>query len=181
VSIFPVNHPFVIGISKPDGWFDYVHQRLLTGAIPTAKWKEHIQECARICASGGWVEIIESTGQIIGGGPACQQFTTWMTEGLKMRSIDLNAVQNLDELMHEVGLINVKKHVFTMPFGSWGGKAGELFAESGRLGPSSIQPFVTSVFNVPKEEVERIGALMVEEFKSYQAYVNIYIYFGQKK
>jgi hypothetical protein len=176
-----VNCSLVIGIPRPDNWFDYVRQRFLTGAIPTDKWKQHIQECARVCSSGGWIEIIESDGQITDGGPACQQFTTWMTEGLKMRGIDLNSVQNLDEIMHELGLINITKQVFAMPFGSWGGKAGELFAESSRLGPSSIQPFVTSVFNVPKEEVERIGALMLEEFKSYRAYVNIHIYLCQKQ
>jgi hypothetical protein len=171
----------MIGIPKPDGWFDYVHQRLLTGAIPAAKWKQHIQECARICSSDGWVEIVEITGQIVGGGPACQQLNTWTAEGLKTRGIDANMMQNLDELMREVGLINVTKQTFVAPIGPWGGKAGELFAENTKLTSSSIQPLVTSVFNVPKEEVERNGDLMLEEFKTYQAYFDIYVYLGQKK
>jgi hypothetical protein len=76
-------------------------------------------------------------------------------------------MQNLDELMREIGLANVTKQVFTAPIGSWGGKTGELFAEDYRLGSSSLQPLFTSVFNVPKEEVERKSALMVKGFKSY--------------
>jgi ubiquinone/menaquinone biosynthesis C-methylase UbiE len=181
MPIPPVNHLLVTGIPKPDNWFDYVRQRFLSGAIRTDKWKQHIQECARICASDGWVEIIEMGPKLFNGGPTCQQLSTWTVEGLKTRGIDLSMVQNLDELMREVGLINVTKKTFTAPIGPWGGKVGELFAEDFRLGSSSIQPFITSVFNVPKEEIERMAALMVEEFKSHQAYVEIYVYLGQKR
>jgi hypothetical protein len=176
-----INHLFVIGIPKPDNYFDYVHQRLLIGGIFADKWKQHIQECARVCASDGWVEIIESDGHIINGGPACQKFNNWLVEGVKTRGIDVNMVKNLDELMREAGLINVTKQIFTAPFGSWGGRAGELFAENFRLVNSSFQPLFTSVFGVSKEEVERNTALMTEEFKSHQAYIEIYVYLGQKK
>jgi ubiquinone/menaquinone biosynthesis C-methylase UbiE len=185
-TVLPKNCSFELanvleGIQKPDNWFDYVHQRLLISAIPADKWKHHIQECARVCASGGWVEIIETDGQVIGGGPACQQFSVWTTQALKMRGVDLDMGQNLDELMREAGLINVTKQTFTAPIGPWGGRVGELFAEDLRLGHSSIQPFITGVLNVPKEEVERNTALILEEFKSYQPYSNIYVYLGQKQ
>jgi hypothetical protein len=43
-----VNYPLVIDISRPDGWFDYAHQRLLVGGMPADKWKQHIQEYARV-------------------------------------------------------------------------------------------------------------------------------------
>jgi PAS domain-containing protein len=175
------DYPFAIGIPKPDGWFDYVRQRLLTGAIPANKWKGHIQECSRVCTSDGWIEIIEIDGRIVDGGPACEQFSAWTAEGLKACGIDVNMMQNLDELMHEAGLTNVSKQTFIAPLGSWGEKAGELFAKNAELGISSIQPLFTNALGVPKEEVERIGALMVEEFKSHRAYLNIYAYWGQKK
>jgi hypothetical protein len=152
----------------------------LVGAIPKDKWKQYIQECARVCTSGGWVEIVETTARIVDGGPACQQFNTWMTEGVKTCGVDVNMVQNLNELMREVGLINVTKQTFVGPFGSWGGRAGELFAEDFRLGRSGLQPLITNVFNVPKE-VERNVDLMVEEFRSHRAYLNVYVYLGQKQ
>jgi hypothetical protein len=181
VLIHLVNHPLTIGIPKPDNWFDYIRQRFLVTAIPSDKWKQHILECARVCASSGWVEIIETDCQLVGGGPACRQFSTWLIEGLKSRGIDLNMTQNLDELMCKAGLINVTKQTVVAPVGPWGGQTGELFAEDLRLGSISIQPLLTNTLHVPKEEAERNTALMVEEFKLYQAYLNIYVYFGQKQ
>jgi hypothetical protein len=89
--------------------------------------------------------------------------------------------QNLNELMREAGLTNVTKQTFTTPLGPWGGRAGELFAEDFRLGSSALQPLFTNALGVPKEEVERNCALMVEEFKSHQACLNIYVYLGQKQ
>jgi hypothetical protein len=180
MSISSINHLLVIGIPKPDGWFDYVRHRFLVAAIPAPKWKTYIQECVRICASGGWVEIVETNAQISDGGPACQQLSIWGTEASKARGVDVNMVQNLDELMREAGLINVTKQTFVGPFGSWGGKVGELFAEDYRLLNSSLQPLLTKVLGVPKEEIERHCALMLEEFKTHKAYMNIYVYVGQK-
>jgi hypothetical protein len=168
-TVLPQNCSFELtnvleGIPKPNNYFDYIHQRFLIAAIPAAKW----------------IEIIEPH-MIVGGGPACQQFNTWSNQGGKARGIDVDMAQNLDELMREVGLINVEKHVFAAPVGPWGGRVGELFAEDARLLNNAIQPFVTKMLNIPKEEVERNGNLMVEEFKSHEAYFNLYVYFGQKQ
>jgi ubiquinone/menaquinone biosynthesis C-methylase UbiE len=171
----------MIGIPKPDNYFDYIHHRFLVGAIPADKWKQYIQECARVCASGGWIEIVEMTGQIVDGGPACQQLNAWLAKGSEKRGVDVNMTQKLDELMHEVGFINVRKQSFIARTGPWGGRAGELFAENAKLLSNSIQPFITDVLNVPKEEVERNCALMMEEFKSHKAYLDIYVYLGQKQ
>jgi hypothetical protein len=171
----------MIGIPCPDCWFDYVRQRLLIAAVPEDKWKQHIQECVRICASGGWVEIIEMDGQIIDGGPACQQFNTWTTGMFESHGVDVNIALNLDELMHEAGLINITKQIFIAPFGFWGGRVGELFAEDYRLGSSSIQPVVAKVFDVSEEEIERNCTLMMEEFESHQAYMYVHVYLGQKQ
>jgi hypothetical protein len=181
MSRLPLSHPPLIGIPKPDNYFDYVHQRLLVTAIPVDKWKQHIQECVRVCASGGWIEIIEASGHIVNGGPACQRFVDWLVDAVKTRGADLNMAQNLEGLMREVGLINVTKQTFIAPFGPWGGRAGELFAENYRLGSIAFQPLLTNALGVPKEEIERNTDLMMEEFKSRQAYYNVHVYLGQKQ
>jgi ubiquinone/menaquinone biosynthesis C-methylase UbiE len=168
------------GIPRPDDWFDYVHQRFLVGAIPANQWKQHIQECTRICASDGWVEIIETSFQISDGGSACQQFNTWTTGGFRAYGIDLYRVQHLDELMHEAGLIHVTKQTVIAPIGPWRGETGELFAENYKLLSGSLQPYITNALGIPKEEIERNSALMMEEFKSHESYLEICIYFGQK-
>jgi hypothetical protein len=83
--------------------------------------------------------------------------------------------------MREADLVNVTKQTFVAPIGPWGGKAGGLFAENSRAVSSAIQPLVTSVFNVSKEEVERNCTLALEEFKTHHAYIDIYVYLGQKQ
>jgi hypothetical protein len=90
-------------------------------------------------------------------------------------------VNRLDELMHEVGLINITKETFKVPIGSWGEKAGELFAKDYRLGSIALQALFTNTLGVPKEEADKNCILMVEEFESYQAYTTIHVYFGQKQ
>jgi hypothetical protein len=185
-TILPQNCSFELvnvleGIPKPDNWFDYVRQRLLVGAIPADKWKQHIQECMRVCASGGWIEIVETDAQILNGGPACQQASIWTAQGLKTRGIDVHLMQQLDELMREAGLINVTKQTFAAPFGPWGGQAGRLFAEDFKLGTSSMQPLFTHALGVPKEQVENNCDLAMKELESYQPYLTIYVYLGQKQ
>jgi hypothetical protein len=149
--------------------------------MPADKWKQHIQECARVCASGGWVEIVEMTGEIFEGGPVCQELSKYLVEGLKTRGVDVHKIEELDGLMREAGLINVTKQTFIGPFGPWGGKAGELFAADYKLGSSTIQPLLTNALGVSKEELERKTALMLEEFKTYKPYVVIHVYLGQKQ
>jgi hypothetical protein len=149
--------------------------------MPADKWKQHIQECARVCASGGWVEIVEMTGEIFEGGPACQQLNAWLVEGLKTRGVDVHKIEELDGLMREAGLANVTKQTFIGPFGSWGGKAGELFAADYKLASSSARPLITSALGVSKEEHEKKCALMLEEFETYKPYVVIHVYLGQKQ
>jgi hypothetical protein len=185
-TVLPKNCSFELvnvleGISKPGNYFDYVRHRLLVAAMPADKWMPYIQECIRVCAPGGWIEIIETDAQIINGGPACQQLDAWAIEGFKTRGIDIMMVNHLDELMREAGLINVTKQTFVGPFDAWGGKAGALFAEDFRLLTSSVQPLITNALSVPKEEYERMAALMLEEFKSHQAHINIHVYLGQKQ
>jgi hypothetical protein len=86
-------------------------------------------------------------------------------------------VQKLNGLMRDADLINITKQTFTAPFGPLGG-AGELFAEDYKLLSSSTQLLITSVFNVPKVKVKKNCTLMVEEFKSHQAYMTIPVCLG---
>jgi hypothetical protein len=171
----------VIGIPRPDNYFDYVRQRFLTGAIPTDKWKDHSQECIHVCEPGGWVEIVETFGQFFEGGPAFQQFNTWIAEALKKRGIDVYLAHQLDEVMREAGLTNVAKEAFIAPVGAWGGKPGELFYEDLKLFRQAVQPLITGVHGVPKEEVEKVADALLEECNSHQVHLKIFAYLGQKQ
>jgi hypothetical protein len=170
-----------IGIRKPDNWFDLVHQRILISGIPLDAWQSHIDECTRICTPGGWVEIIELDGQLIGGGPACEQSNIWIREGLKARGIDVTVAERLDTLMHRSGLVNISKQTYVLPFGNWGGKAGELLAEDFRLACESLKVLFTNTLDVTLEEVNANTAKVLDELKASRAHVKLYVYLGQKR
>jgi hypothetical protein len=85
-----------------------------------------MNECVRICASGGWIELAELDCGFINGGPATQQFNTWLHNGFKIRDIDLSVVDRLDTFMREAGLINITKQTHITPLGKWGKMTGKL-------------------------------------------------------
>jgi hypothetical protein len=149
--------------------------------MPKDKWQSHIDECARICASGGWVEILETDLTFLGGGAGTHQFSEWMKEGLKARNVEATMVRDLDVLMSEAGLINVQKHIFILPFGNWGGRAGELFMQDFKQASISFQSLFTNVLGVSKEQVEANADLVMKEFESFKVGMRFYAYIGQKK
>jgi hypothetical protein len=77
-----------------------------------------------------------------------------MAEGVKTRGIDINLILNLDELMREIGLCNVIKQTFSVPFGPWGGKVGELFAEDYRLANNSFNHYLRVCLMCPKKRLK---------------------------
>jgi hypothetical protein len=169
-----------IGIPKPDNWFDYVHQRFLVAAIPKDGWQKHINESVRICAPGGWIEFIESDGIVIDGGPGTQQFNTWLIQGLAARGVDITVVDRLDVPMRKAGLVNVTTQSYIMPVGDWGNQAGLLFAEVFRMFVESIEPLFIDVLRIPREQVETVVALALEEFKYTRSHTKFYVHLGQK-
>jgi SAM-dependent methyltransferase len=176
----PFNTVFVTGIPKPDGWFDYVHQRLLIAAIPKDAWQDHLRECARVCASGGWIELIETNAILVGSGPAGEQYNHWVRNSFLARDIDLLQADKLDVLLEEAGFINIEKIVYKFPLGRWGGRAGALFAEDFKLLNYSLKPLFTKVFNISDEVVEANVEQAMKELEEHQAYAEFYVYVAQK-
>jgi hypothetical protein len=175
-----LNIVFTIGISKPDSWFDYVHQRLLIAVIPKDAWQDHLKECARICASGDWIELAECNIQLRGYGPAAEQFNYWARGGFAARNIDLLLAEKLDIFMEEDGLVNIEKHVYQFPFGRWGDRIGELLAEDLKLLNTSLKPLFTKVFNISNEMADANTEKLMKELEEYQAYAELCVYVGQK-
>ncbi|KAI9593988.1 S-adenosyl-L-methionine-dependent methyltransferase [Syncephalis fuscata] len=49
-----------------DACFDYVHQRMLVGSVPTDKWGTVCDDIYRVTRPGGWFEILDTDGLIHG-------------------------------------------------------------------------------------------------------------------
>jgi hypothetical protein len=115
---------YIIGLRFPDDRFDLVFQRNVANSIPVAQWPSHISECARVCQPGGWVEMIDTSGMLMGrdGAEATTPYASLYNHavrGLLHRSdIDPTICNRLSEMFRMAGnLSDVHQRVYRIPVG----------------------------------------------------------------
>lgn len=141
-DIRPSNYVFVAanaleGLPFPDESFDFVHQRLLVGALPAAGWPRDVQELARLTRPGGWVELVEAA-PVPSGGPALAQLMEWLVVACDRRGLDALVGPKIGGLLTNVGLVAVRYHEVPLPVGSYGGHLG-------RMTETNLISFLTSI------------------------------------
>ncbi|RKP07589.1 S-adenosyl-L-methionine-dependent methyltransferase [Thamnocephalis sphaerospora] len=184
-TTLPANCKFEVGnvlegLPHADGTFDYVRQCLLVTALANEKWQPHVVECARICASGGWVEMSETNCALYGGGSAWQRLNGMISKAFLSRGLNPEKTETLEELMREAGLVDITAKKYEIPVGSRGGKAGELFLTNIRMGTLALVPLYKSVFGMSQEDVEQLLAQMDEEIEQHEVHVVLRIFAGRK-
>jgi ubiquinone/menaquinone biosynthesis C-methylase UbiE len=168
------------GLPQEDGYFDFVRQRLLTLGMPKASWQSHIVECARVCASNGWVEYIESDIQLYNGGDASERFNTFMLETVAARGVDLNMAKEIGDLMKEAGLQDVQSEEYMIPTGTWAGEIGKIFWENYAAGVRGVKPFIIAKFGISEEEFDETLKVAEEEMNTKQGYMRVFVHYGRK-
>lgn len=130
VDTRPENYVFVRGsvldgLPFADASFDYVHQRLLLGAIPAQRWPDVLRELVRVVRPGGWVELIEPA-PVPGGGPGLTTLGRWMGELTQRRGIDMRISPQVGAALQAAGLRGVAQHNCDLPIGRYGGRIGQM-------------------------------------------------------
>jgi ubiquinone/menaquinone biosynthesis C-methylase UbiE len=166
------------GIPYPDGSFDYI--RLLMAAIPKDAWPKYIHECIRLCAPGGWIEFWDIDIQLVNGGPACEKFNEWTAKGMLSRGVDLRIIARLGDLFKDAGMDNVIERKLHMPYGSWGGDVGEIFAKTYEMVYTASKPVFIQACNLTEEEYDTTLQAVLEELKTHNAYIPFHAYIVQK-
>ena len=115
------------GLSFPDASFDFVHQRLLLGALPAAQWPNDIRELLRVTRPGGWIELVEC-GVLEGSGPGGQAIVQWNIEMCERRGIDNLIAPKLADIARNVGMRQVQVRKIALPVGPYGGRIGQMAA-----------------------------------------------------
>ncbi|MBX5459329.1 MAG: methyltransferase domain-containing protein, partial [Thermogemmatispora sp.] len=158
----PPNYRFVQGdltqgLPFANDSFDFVHQRLLVGAIPLAAWPGVVQELARVTSPGGWIELVELSTHIsnlIPAGPANQQLASLTGQLAALRGLDSEGVvmRSLDHYLAQAGLVNIQRHPIQVPLGDWGGRIGSLLALDFREVWKAISAPLAARFHMPEQE-----------------------------
>lgn len=168
------------GLPFPNASFDFVHQRLLVGAIPALKWPAVLQELCRVTRSHGWVEVLESGVVYVHAGPATRQFQAWWGAGEKMLGFNLALLPHLDQMLKNAGLRTIQMETLQLPLGKWGGRAGEMLAKDMHAVFTSFRAVYVSRLGIPAALFEKTLAALPGEWEQYQTSYEFYVVYGQK-
>jgi ubiquinone/menaquinone biosynthesis C-methylase UbiE len=129
-DVRPENYAFVTAnilerLPFPGMSFDFVHQRLLVGAIPAVRWPEVIAELARVTRPGGWVELVEAAPPP-DGGPALRALCEWLVAACDRRGLDAVVGPKIGGMLQVAGLQVVQYREVDLPIGHYGGRLGAL-------------------------------------------------------
>ena len=183
----PGRYTFVQGnilqcLPFPDNSFDFVHQRLLIGAIPAADWPRVVQELRRVTMPGGGIELVESSGTGISpAGPNTHEMTEGVIKIAARRGINTRITEMLDQLLQEAGLANVCKYEFPVPVGNWGGRLGSLMLADMSAIIHSFKDAFIAVLGYTPEQFDHFADNVVQEWERYHSQYAFYCAIGQKK
>lgn len=169
------------GLPFPEETFDFVHQRLLIGAIPAAAWPEVIRELMRVTRRAGWIELIESDGTgFHPAGPRTREMMQGVIRLAARRGIDTTMTATLDQLLLQAGLRQVSKREFPLPVGQWGGRIGSLMLSDMRAIEQSFKDGFVALFHYTPEQFDALLADVVREWEAYRSLYIFYGFVGQK-
>jgi SAM-dependent methyltransferase len=180
----PHNYRFALGnvlegLNFPSESFDFVHQRLLFFAIPSARWPLVLQDLCRVTAPGGWVEVAEGHFGYTPEGPATQRLVEVSLDALLKRGIDPRVGPMLGEQLIQAGLVNVQTRVVDLPVGAWGGRVGSLLATDLAAAHTSAKPLALSM-GMSDETWTSLFNGMRQEWEQQQSSWPFYIAYGQR-
>ncbi len=182
----PPNYSFVAGnilegLPFPDASFDFVHMRLLYGAIPADRWPFVIGELVRITRPGGWVESVESSVPR-GGGPAMDLLASWVVALVARRGIDAGFAPNIGDLLRGADLIHVSAREIPLPVGAYGGRIASMLARDYFALFQSVRGLLVAQSITTEEEFAQTLATAQADLDSpqYRCVSPWYISFGQR-
>jgi ubiquinone/menaquinone biosynthesis C-methylase UbiE len=171
----------VLGILPfTDGTFDYVHMRLLSAAIPLARWRQVMHELTRVTRRGGWIEVVDTSWTPLYGGPATEQLFYWARIAGMVHEINLQLAAWIGSLFLDSGLGNVTAPKLQLPMGRGGGRIGSMVAANAVAIAEAIQPWVVG-YNIatPDAFVSALEGVRSEAMEGTCAYP-IFVGYGQR-
>lgn len=168
------------GIPYPDHVFDYTHQRLLVGGIPTYQWPFVVQELLRVTRPEGYIELLETGNVFHHMGPATQQLKGWWDAGMGRAGFDLAMMPTIDALLARLGLQNIHMETIQVPLGKWAGRAGDLLGRDIFEVFKSFKAVYVNRLGVQPALFDQLVALLPEEWEVHHTTYEFYAVFGQK-
>jgi SAM-dependent methyltransferase len=180
----PPNYHFVQGnvlqrFPFPDNTFDFTHQRLLTGGIPTQDWPHVLQELVRVTRPGGWVEIIEYS-TLSNAGPATELFYKWMIHLCRSRGIDPSKTEEIGTMLTQAGLKQITQRFLDIPLGASDTQIVNLVQKrNSMLGFVALKPAICTILQLDPIVVDQQLVMAEQEWEEQHSFHRFYLAYGQ--
>lgn len=168
------------GLPFADASFDFVHQRLLFLAVPTARWPGVVSDLVRVTRPDGWVELVEGSAVPPGSGPAIAEWGRWMAAASAGRGIDFAQGSQVGTALRDAGLVDVQTRQVRMQAGRQGGRLGTLLEANlmGLLG--AVKPQLVGVGVATPEGYDAVVAGIRTDIANGQCFWDAFIAYGQR-
>lgn len=168
------------GLPFPEKQFEYVHQRLLVAAIPTANWPTVINELIRVTRPGGWIEVLEIGVTIKNAGSETARLLAWMGGLSKERGFDMGIVSQLGQLLIEAGVQDVEIHHIPAPLGDWGGYVGSMLKANVLSAFNALKGAYCTQANMSPEQFDAWVQDVAEEWETLHASYVFHAAYGRR-
>ena len=180
----PANLVFVAadvrdGLPFADATFDFVHMRLLLGAVPAVRWPGIVRELVRVTRLGGWVELVE--GDLArGGGPAQDALNDWSIRASLSYGVDPRLGARIGDLLRDAGLSGVETRELILPIGDASGRLGAMMAVEFLAGVEALRAEIVTRQIATPREIDQAVAAMTFEMTRWRYVQPFHLAFGQR-
>ncbi len=168
------------GLPFAAGRFDYVHQRLLVGAIPARQWPFVLRELVRVTRAGGLIELLEAS-TFRAPGPLTQQLMQGWGQMAPCLGFDLSLMEMLGEQARQVGVQLMSNETIHAPLGAWGGHAGELLAVDVASVMQGIKTPYCTQMHMEADAYDALVAQLPGEWEQYHTTYTFHLVLGMKR
>lgn len=155
------------GLPFEAGTFAYTHMRCMILAIPASFWPFVIGELVRVTAPGGWIELFDGGQGCEHAGPQMQQLLTWGEQAMASRGFDLGVIEHLSAMLRQAGAHQVQEQRFSIPVGSWAGRAGDLMAKDLLALFEAFKVPLCTMLSLEPERVDAVLRALPHEWDTY--------------
>lgn len=147
--------------------FDHVFNRCLIFGM--TQWPLYVTQVASLLKSGGWAEMHEFDRRYMQDGEPVDGSWKWkqtFDHVAESKGFDMFAGANIERRMREAGLVDVQRHVYKAPIGSWMIKTHPESATYGELlGSQEVafnQKYLAGMLEDTEHTAGEIADLQVE-------------------
>ncbi|CAG8526060.1 5327_t:CDS:2 [Dentiscutata heterogama] len=184
----PLNIQFIVaniidGLEFEDNSFDYIHARSLVTYFNDNEWENYvIPELTRILKPGGYLEFFDDEVLWYNMPPSLEKLCNAIQTELQARHMDPLISRRIGDFIKATGqLENIQHEQKVVPYGSHGGKIGELTAQTFLQFFEGVRKPLMEIMSLSDSEYDNLVSKLENEINFYRTYGKNHRYIAQKQ